>query len=121
MTYEQWEAEVPVFVRNDPLWTVAAYRKSLFLADLSWPDVTKLISDRRTLSLADQLYRAAGSVGANIAEGYSRRGRTACGFTSIRSGLREKRVTGTTRVVISWATRSSVIDANSLPRSFVCS
>jgi len=72
VTYEQWEAEVPVFVRNDPLWTVAAYRKSLFLADLSWPDVTKLIGDRRTLSLADQLYRAAGSVGANIAEGYSR-------------------------------------------------
>ena len=72
MTFDEWEAGVPSYFRNDPLWSVAAYRKSLFLADIGWPDVTKLITDRRTISLADQLYRAAGSVGANIAEGYSR-------------------------------------------------
>ena len=72
MTFEDWAATVPRFVRSDPLWTVAAYRKSLFLSDLAWPDVTKLMSDRRTISLADQLYRAVGSVGANVAEGYSR-------------------------------------------------
>ena len=72
MTYDDWEAGVPSFFTGDPLWTVAAYRKALFLSDLAWPDVTKLVGDRRTVSLSDQLYRAVGSVSANIAEGYSR-------------------------------------------------
>ncbi|HEY4722427.1 MAG TPA: four helix bundle protein, partial [Anaerolineae bacterium] len=35
-------------------------------------DVIKLAQDKRTLDLSDQLYRATGSIGANIAEGYSR-------------------------------------------------
>jgi four helix bundle protein len=30
------------------------------------------LRDRRTLALSDQLYRALGSIGANLAEGYSR-------------------------------------------------
>jgi four helix bundle protein len=30
------------------------------------------MGDRRTLGLSDQLYRALGSIGSNIAEGYSR-------------------------------------------------
>ncbi len=30
------------------------------------------MQDRRTISLADQLYRSLGSIGTNIAEGYSR-------------------------------------------------
>src|SRR5437762_14372468 len=49
-----------------------AYRLALFLADLGWYHVTKLISDKRTLDLSDQLYRAIGSISANLAEGYSR-------------------------------------------------
>ena len=49
------------------------YRLAVFLGDLAWHDVTKLVSDRRTVRLADQLFRAVGSIGANIAEGYSRR------------------------------------------------
>ena len=49
-----------------------AYRLSLFLADLGWHDVTKLMSDPRTRSLADQLYRALGGIGSQIAGGYSR-------------------------------------------------
>jgi four helix bundle protein len=44
----------------------------LFVADIGWHDVTKLMQDRRTLALSDQLYRALGSISANIAEGYSR-------------------------------------------------
>src|SRR3972149_8675441 len=56
----------------DSLWQVKAYRLAMFLADLGWPDVTKLMSDRRTIGLADQLYRSLGSIGADIAEGYSR-------------------------------------------------
>jgi four helix bundle protein len=70
--YATWENAVPVEIRNDVLWRVTAYRLALFLADLAWHDVTKLMKDRRTFSLSDQLYRSVGSTGANISEGYSR-------------------------------------------------
>jgi four helix bundle protein len=49
-----------------------AYRLGLFIADVGWHDVTKLMRDKRTLDLSDQLYRALGSISANLAEGYSR-------------------------------------------------
>jgi four helix bundle protein len=49
-----------------------AYRLALFAADLGWHDVTKLISDKRTIDLSSQLYRALGSISANVSEGYSR-------------------------------------------------
>lgn len=49
-----------------------AYRLGLFAADVGWHDTTKLMRDKRTLELSDQLYRALGSISANLAEGYSR-------------------------------------------------
>ena len=49
-----------------------AYRLGLFAADVGWHDATKLMRDKRTLELSDQLYRALGSISANLAEGYSR-------------------------------------------------
>jgi four helix bundle protein len=73
MTYEEWLASVPPELTGDPLWKMKVYRLAVFVGDLAWCDVGKLSQDRRTRSLADQLYRAVGSVGANIAEGYSRR------------------------------------------------
>jgi four helix bundle protein len=72
MKYEDWESTVPEAITGDPLWRVQAYRLALFSADIGWEDVTRLAQDRRTQSLADQLYRSLGSVSANIAEGYSR-------------------------------------------------
>jgi four helix bundle protein len=45
---------------------------SLFTADVGWQDVVALAQDRKTITLADQLARALGSISANIAEGYSR-------------------------------------------------
>ena len=72
MEYDEWEATVPVPLRGDSLWKVKAYRLALFLADLAWDDTSRLLRARRTVALADQLYRAIGSVSANIAEGYSR-------------------------------------------------
>ena len=72
MTYEEWERTVPPEFTGDPLWNMEVYRWSLFLADIAWKDVTKLISDRRTIGLANQLNEAVGSIGANISEGYSR-------------------------------------------------
>ena len=72
MDYEEWERTVPEAIKADSLWKMTAYRLALFLSDLGWHDVTKLMRDRRTIALADQLYRAVGSTGANLAEGYSR-------------------------------------------------
>jgi len=53
MTYEDWEKEVALSFAGEPLWKVTAYRKSLFLGDLAWKDVMRLVSDRRAISLAD--------------------------------------------------------------------
>lgn len=72
MNYQAWEQEIPETIKADPLWKTSVYRFALFLGDLSWHDVTKLQQDRRMRSLSDQLYRASGSISANIAEGYSR-------------------------------------------------
>src|ERR1043166_316693 len=72
MNYEDWLAMVPKEITGDPLWKIEAYRLALFVADLGWHDVTKLMRDRRTLDLSGQLYRALGSIGANVSEGYSR-------------------------------------------------
>ena len=72
MKYEEWERSVPEEIRGDSLWKMEAYRLALFVAHLGWHDVTKLMQDKRTRGLSDQLYRALGSIGANLAEGYSR-------------------------------------------------
>lgn len=72
MTFESWKEEVPSDIRDDPLWGMRVYQLSLFASDVSWRDAGMLREEDRTRSLADQLYRAVGSVGANIAEGYSR-------------------------------------------------
>ena len=73
LTFANWLMTVPDTITNDPLWKMKAYRLALFLADIAWHDISRLTADSRSLSLADQLYRAVGSIGANIAEGYSRR------------------------------------------------
>jgi four helix bundle protein len=71
-SYEEWEKTVSGEIKGDSLWRVEAYRLGLFIADMSWHDVTKLMQDKRTLGLSNQLYRAVGSISANVAEGYSR-------------------------------------------------
>lgn len=48
-----------------------AYRLALFATEVGWYDATELMKDKRTIGIADQLYRSLGSISANIAEGYS--------------------------------------------------
>jgi four helix bundle protein len=72
MNYESWLKSVPVEITGDSIWKMEAYRLALFAAELAWHDVTKLTRDKRTLDCAGQLYRAVGSIEANVAEGYSR-------------------------------------------------
>jgi len=72
MTLGEWVADVPASISGDPLWKVEAYRLALFASDVCWFDLRKLMRDLRTRDLMGQLYRAMGSVSANVAEGYSR-------------------------------------------------
>lgn len=72
MNYQEWLADVPAEIKDDPLWKMEVYRLGLFLGDLAWHDALKLSLKPPTRSLSDQLYRAAGSVSANTCEGYSR-------------------------------------------------
>jgi four helix bundle protein len=71
-SFEGWVESVPLEIKNDALWQMTLYRQALFLGELVWFDACKLVRDRRTIRLSDQLYRAVGSISANIAEGYSR-------------------------------------------------
>jgi four helix bundle protein len=71
MVYEEWEKTAPSSMKIDLVWKVTACRHALFLRDLFWEDISSPLKDKRTISIADQLYRAVSSIGANIAEGYS--------------------------------------------------
>ena len=58
MNYQEWEQTVPSEIKGDSVWNAKAYRLALFLAELAWHDSTKLLADKRTFSLADQLNRS---------------------------------------------------------------
>lgn len=72
MNYSEWEKKVPKAIKQDSVWNAKAYRLSLFLSDVAWQDATRLLHDKRTLGLSDQLYRSVGAISADIEEGYSR-------------------------------------------------
>ena len=72
MTFNSWQETVPATLKKDAVWSLSSYRHALCLAELCWMDVSKLNMDFRTRELCSQLYRAVGSVGANLAEGFSR-------------------------------------------------
>ena len=72
MTYEEWLKTVPQSISKDSLWHFETYRKALFLSDLAWHDCDKLVNDARGKSIVWQLTDSAGSVAANIEEGYGR-------------------------------------------------
>jgi len=72
VTYKDWEAQAPRAIADDPLWSMTAYRLSLFASDLCWQDVQRLRKER-LYHLVDQLYDSVGGIGAQIAEGYSRK------------------------------------------------
>ena len=71
-SFEEWMEQTPAYVRQSPLWSFATYRKALFLADLAWFDVEKLLASPQGKGIGWQLVDAAGSVSANIEEGYGR-------------------------------------------------
>ena len=56
---------------QDPLWRMRAYRLAWELANEAWDDAEKLRHHSATEKISGQLYAAVGSIGANLAEGYS--------------------------------------------------
>ena len=70
--YSDWLEMVPKYLLDDPLWKFETYKKACFLNDLTWFDCGRLMDDHRGKSIAYQLIRSAGSVSANIEEGYGR-------------------------------------------------
>jgi four helix bundle protein len=71
MNFIDWQESLADEIKKDSLWQMTAYRLALFASDLGWRDTTKLAGDRRLRGLSDQLYRALGSISANLAKGYS--------------------------------------------------
>lgn len=72
MTYEEWEQRVGAEVKRGPVWEFFGYRKALFVYDLMWQDCEHWQKDRRGWPIVDQIIRSAGSVSANIEEGFGR-------------------------------------------------
>ena len=71
-SFQSWELTVPPPIRASPLWNYVAYPKTLFLYDLVWFDCETLMKDLRGRAIAEQIVRSAGSISANIEEGYGR-------------------------------------------------
>ena len=59
-------------VECDPLRKMRSYQLASDLRRVAWDDAEKLQTHSVTLDIARQLYRAVGSIAANLAEGYSR-------------------------------------------------
>ena len=72
MKYEEWLAQVPDSLKNDPIWKFEAYPKALLLFDLAWEDTEHLMRDKRGQEIAQQLVGSAGSITANVDEGFGR-------------------------------------------------
>ena len=70
--FENWLKSIPSVVSSDPLWKMHTYRQALYLSDVAWDDCGKLKSDHRGKAISQQLIRSAGSIPANIEEGYGR-------------------------------------------------
>jgi four helix bundle protein len=72
LPFEAWVANAEPEQRADRLWRMTAYRLAIYALEIAWADAATLDRNRTTRPIGSQLYRALGSIAANIAEGYSR-------------------------------------------------
>ena len=70
-SFAEWERSVALAITGDPLWSVQAYRISVYAIDCHTFDRRSTVGLSQAPSF-DQLTRALGSIAANISEGYSR-------------------------------------------------
>ncbi|MCP5094473.1 MAG: four helix bundle protein [Chloroflexi bacterium] len=71
-SYEAWLDGVSGQIKNDALWDLDVYRKALFFFDLAWHDCDGLLKHELGKPIGWQLIRSAGSVSANMEEGFGR-------------------------------------------------
>ncbi len=87
MEYEEWAAGVTENVRRSPVWQFYGYRKALFVYDWVWEDCEHWQKERRGWAIVEQITRSAGSISANIEEGFGRGfGRDYARFLKIATG-----------------------------------
>ncbi len=67
-----WEAQVPARIKKEGIWRFVGYRKALYLYDLVWDDTESWQRDPRGWPLVRQIISSAGSISANLEEGYGR-------------------------------------------------
>ncbi len=70
--FAAFESSPPPELFGDPIWRLPAYRIALFLADVAQADAAELDRLGAPRHIAEQLLRSTDSIGANLAEGYSR-------------------------------------------------
>jgi len=72
MRYDEWQASVPKEIRDEGFWQFYGYRKALFFYEVCWQDCERLLDHPLGRTVSQQLIRSAGSISANIEEGYGR-------------------------------------------------
>ena len=75
MDLDEWVATAPKALRESPLWKVRVYQIGTWVARLAAQDAARLETHPRFAKTVAQLVKAAGSVSATVAEGYSRQSR----------------------------------------------
>ena len=70
-SFSEWEAAAGRGIAGDPLWSVQAYRISMYVVECHAFDRQSNPQFSHAASI-DQLTRSLGSIAANLAEGYSR-------------------------------------------------
>ena len=72
MDFDTWDHIATSPFGADPVWRMTAVRIAVYLLDRTWDDAQQLRRHRLSESTSYQLYRAVGSIAANLMEGYSR-------------------------------------------------
>lgn len=70
--FESWQSTVPASITKDLIWKSVAYRLGAFAAEFIKPEHQLADRSDQLRHRIDQLVRAADSISANFAEGYSR-------------------------------------------------
>ncbi len=71
-SYDTWEQVVPKYISLEDVWKLDAYRKALYVYELSWFDCERMMKDLRGRRIVSQLISSIGSISANLEEGYGR-------------------------------------------------